>query len=133
MNGDYICSMFVPSHYYVCIQTISPQNFNITTGSPKLKRNRWQRDKIGTGQEDVYFSVFPGDIVLKIMSWLPRHEVSILPCCQVENTTGRVCLPSFLLATGQARNRPVGAAILKSQSTRLDSTRQEKWNFSEFS
>ena len=38
MNGDHICSIFVPNHYYVCIQTIFPQNFNITTGSPKPKR-----------------------------------------------------------------------------------------------
>ena len=40
MNGDHICSMYVPNHYHVCIQTIFPQNFNITTGSPKLKCNQ---------------------------------------------------------------------------------------------
>ena len=37
MNRHHICCTFVPNYYYVCIQTISPENFNITFGSPKIK------------------------------------------------------------------------------------------------
>ena len=69
---------------------------------PLTRQDGWQCDKAGTSQEDVIISVFPGDLVLKVMSWFSMQEVDILPCYQVENTMGRVCAsPFFLLGTGQ--------------------------------
>ena len=68
----------------------------------ELGQDGWQSGKTGTSQENVIFSVFPGDIVLKLMSYLSRvwDEPSILKSSQKYHGKW-ACPPLSLPGTGQ--------------------------------